>query len=217
MNGNKGFVWSVLVMATLVAAGASLVNAQQGGGGGGRTPLSEEQMAKAISLEAGTVARALALDKDVAGKLEGAYRDARKAYAANAPEGGQGNFQAVIEYTEGERGKLEKALAAFLKPEQVEKAIGTLGTFGRQWDRMVLAIDGFGMAADKADPAMDEIAGFVQASAKARAEAMLSGDFQSVRDATAKLKEELDAKLAKILSAEHMTKWTEATAFRGRG
>lgn len=217
MNGIKGRVWVALVAAGLLVVGGAVASAQNLGGGPGRTPLTDEELAKAISLESGTIARQLGLDTGLGAKLSAAYTEARKAFAANAPEGGQGNFQAVIEFTEGERGKLEKALAAFLKPEQVEKAIGTLGTFGRQWDRMVLAIDGFGLGADKANPAMDEIASFVEASAKARAEAMLSGDFQSIRDTMAKMKEELDGKMAKILAAEQMTKWTEATTFRGRG
>jgi hypothetical protein len=120
-----------------------------------------------------------------------------------------------MEVNQAEKAKFETALKGFLNPEQTTKALATLGSFSRRWDPMVEALDGMNLEEKKKAEAMKLVADAVAESDKAMQAAMASGDRESVRDTMTKLREKLDADMGKILSAEQMTKWTEATAMRG--
>jgi len=203
--------------ACLVALAAVEASEAQRGGRGPR--LSPEDMKKAATIEAATIARELGLNEDTSAQLEKTYMSARKSYVQNMPEveRGPGAFQVIREHQDAEAAKLRAELAAFLDEKQVEKAMSTLGVFNRQWDVMALTADGFDLADDSAHQAQAHIAGYVAAVTKVRDEAMGRGDFQAVRQAMSEEKSALDEHLAKILSDEQMTEWSEKTTPRRRG
>jgi hypothetical protein len=186
----------------------------------GGTPPSPEKMAKAWALEAKTVAQDLGLPAELTAKLVDAYKAAREsqmaAVAAKLGQGrGQRDFAAIREVAQAEKAKFETALKGFLNPEQTTKALAVLGTFNRRWDLMAAALDGMNLDEKKMAEAMKLVAGYVAESDKAMQAAMASGNRESMRETGTKLKEKLDGDMAKILSAEQMTKWNEATARRG--
>jgi len=189
----------------------------------GGPPLGLEKNEKAWDLEAKTIAQDLGLSAELTTKLAQAYKAARESNIAairakmEQSGGDRRNFAAMREVSLAERAKLETALKGFLNPEQTTKAIATLGTFSRRWDPMVTSLDGMNLEEKKKTEAMKLVAGYVAESDKAMQAAAASGDFQSVRDQMGKLKEKLDADLAKLLSAEQMTKWQEETAMRRGG
>ena len=185
----------------------------------GATPPSPEKMAKVWTMEAKSIAQSLSLSAELTTKLVDAYKAAREsqmaAIRAKQTPGERPDFRQMMEVNQAEKAKLEAALKGFLNPEQTTKALATLGTFGRRWDPMVEALDGMNLDEKKKADAMKLVADAVAESDKAMQAAMASGDRESVRETMTKLREKLDADMAKILSAEQMTKWTEATAMRG--
>lgn len=185
----------------------------------GRGPGGFEKNVKAWDMEAKTVAQGLALTAEQTTKLIDAYKAARDSHvtAVNAAIGQaeRPNFQKMREVNQAEKAKLEAALKGFLNPEQTAKALETLGSFNRRWDSMVDALDGMGLADKAKGDAMKLVTDYVAEWSKAMQDAMTSGNRESMRDKATKMKEKLDADMAKVLSAEQMTKWTEATARRG--
>lgn len=175
---------------------------------------------KVWAIEAGTVAKSLELSAEQTTKLKDAYKAARESQrkaiesAATQQQGGRRDFRKMMEVNQAEKAKLETAMNAFLKPEQTAKALATLGTFSRRWDPMVAELDGMKLEAKASDAAMKLVADYVAESEKARQAGMTTRD-EGMRDQLAKLKDKLDADLAKILSAEQLAKWKEATAARG--
>ncbi len=127
-----------------------------------------------------------------------------------------GRFMEMQELSEKERAKLKAAIEGFLSEGQVTKALESLGTFSRQWDRFVDTVAGFQLEDGPLYSALGFVTSYVVDSEKARREAMANMDFQSMRGATQELKATLDASLAGILSETQLASWKEATAFRGR-
>jgi Spy/CpxP family protein refolding chaperone len=209
---------TVLVAACALVLCATAAVAQGRGPGG--PPPAPEKNPKAWELEAKTVAQDIGLSAEQTAKLTEAYKAARESQMAAVMAkmgelgGGRRNFGAIREVNVAERAKLETALKAFLNPEQSEKALAPLGTFSRRWDPMVTALDGMTLEEKAKTGAMKLVAGFVAESDKAMQAAAGGNDFQAVREQIGKLKEKLDADMAKILSAEQMTTWTEASAMR---
>jgi len=180
-----------------------------------------ERNDKAWEMEAKCVAQEIALSAELTTKLVDAYKTARDSYMTAAREamgeGGQRDYSKIIELNKTQAAKLETALKGFLKPDQTTKAMASLGTFNRQWDRMVTVLDGMKLDEKANTTAMKSVTEFVVESGKVRQAAVAGGDFQSLREKTAPLREKLDADLAKVLSAEQVTKWKEETAMRRGG
>lgn len=232
MMNNRQVTFRVLtglclcLCAGLILSSGAWAQPGAGGGPGGRghgPMMNPEKMKKAAELEAGTVARILGLSAEQSKKLTETYQSARsgqmEAMRANRPsQGGRPDMEAMRKMETDSRTKLETDLKAFLNPEQTSKAMETLGTFGRRWDSMVLALDGMGLEEKTSAQAYKVVADHVAASAKSMESARKSNDFSSIREAGKKQKADLDAEMAKILSAEQLKKWTQATAMRsGRG
>lgn len=211
--------WTALC-ALLILTIAADATAQRRGGGPRLDPANQ---AAAWKLQASGVAHELSLGDEEAAKLAEAYTAARKAHDAEMQElrgtgeRGPGMFQQMQEINAKERSKLGEALNGFLDEEQTAKALAPLGTFNNQWDHLAHVIGGFDLENEKQHKALALVSAYVVKSDEARESAMASGDFQSVRESTRVLKEDLDKSLADVLSEEQLAKWNEQTAFRGRG
>jgi Spy/CpxP family protein refolding chaperone len=184
-------------------------------------PPGSAQNEKAWELQAKTVAKDLELSDEQAGKLADAYKAARDSHSAAVASlrgqqtgGGRGDMRAFQEANQAERAKFETVLKGFLNEEQTAKALATLGTFNRRWDMMVMALDGLGLDEKAQGDAMKLVAGHVAESGKAMNAARASGNMEAARESNQKLREKLEADLGKILNAEQMAKWNEATAMR---
>lgn len=212
-----------VLSCALVAAlfGACIGAVAQPGGGRGEGPPSPELMAKAQAMEAATVAQSLSLPADKSAKLADAYKAARESHmtamrAVQKP-GERPDFQAMQGVTQAEAAKFETAVKAFLTPEQTATAVATLGTFNRRWDRMVLTLDGLGLADKPKAEAMKLAMDNVAESGKAMKAMAGSTDREAMRAQQQKMRENLDTALAKVLSADQMEKWKAETAMRGGG
>lgn len=187
-------------------------------------PPGPERNEKAWELQAKCVAKDLELSDELSGKLVEAYKAARGSHSAAVAQlrgqqtgGGRGDMRAYQEANQAERAKFETALEGFLNEDQTAKVLATLGLFNWRWDSMVTALDGMNLDEKANAEAMKIVAAHVAESGKAMSEARASGDMESARETNRKLREKLDADLSKVLNAEQMAKWTEATAMRGRG
>jgi Spy/CpxP family protein refolding chaperone len=213
--------WMIAGVGLCVAAWSMGAAAQPPGGGPGRDQ-SPEETAKAIELEAKTVAQILSLNEEQTGKLVEAYkasRESQRAALQRGGGGGRGNWEERAKAVEAEREKLATALKGFLSQEQTDKAMTYLGgsTMGRGWDRMVLLLDGMELEDAKKKEALARVAEYVVESNKAMEEARAASSFDGIREKMQASKTKLDEDLGKILSAEQLAKWKEGTAMRGRG
>jgi hypothetical protein len=151
-----------------------------------------------------------------------AYKASRKSHqetagkALSTGEAGAGQFKALQGLNEAEKAKLKTALAAFLTPDQVDKAIVPLGTFNRQWDRFVDVLAGLNLAEDKKDKGLSVLAAYAVETSGARDKAAASGDMQALRTSAQEAKAKLDKAIAEVLDADQLEKWTAGTTFRGR-
>lgn len=226
---HRGMTGSIALIAVAVVFGIGAVAANAQGPGGPQ--LSPEEREAAWELQAKGVAKDLGLADDATAKLVEAYKAARKSHqealaglaGGGAPGGGGAlgggggaeRFQAFQKLNEEHRAKLKEALSGVLNEEQAGKALASLGTFNRQWDRMVDTLAGYGLDAEKQAKGLSLIAAYVVEADAAMAKARESGDFQAVRTAAQGLKEKLDSGMAEVLSAEQLAEWKTATAFRG--
>lgn len=206
-------------IALLFVMGAALdADAQRGGG----QQLSDEDAKAVWNIQARSVSRKIGVAREDAGKVSAAYLASRENYQKAMTElrassgGGRGGFQGFREAAAKERGKLEEALKGILKDKQLTEAMASLGTFDRQWDGFTNTLRGFELERPKRQEAMSLTIAYVSEVYKAREEAMENEDFQAMREISTKSKTTLDEGMAKVLSEEDQTKWTEATAGRGR-
>jgi len=181
--------------------------------------LDPEKAQAAWTLAARGVANELGLSKKVTSQLVDAYKAARESYqkALQGLSGGGGGFQAFRDLAGKERGKLETALKGFLSDEQAAKAMTSLGTFNREWDRLLDVLAGFNLDDKKLFKALALVCTYVVDYSKAANTAMANQDWQSIRTARETHKGKLDSGMAEILSQEQLTTWNEATAPRRRG
>ena len=216
MRIHKGMLVS---LAVLLVAGGGAFAQPHGLRAMGGPALSPEISAKCWDLEAKFVAADLGLSAEQAGKVAEVYKAARQghqaAMQAKMTPGQRPDFGAMMEVNKAERAKLEAALKGLLTPEQAGQAIASLGSFNRRWDPMVATLDGMNLDEKTKSAAMKLVLGFVVESDKALQAMVAPKDFQVMRDTSRKLKENLDAEMAKALSAEQATKWQEATGFHG--
>lgn len=212
-----------------------------GGARAGMPQLSPEQLKAAYEAQATCASKAAGLDADQTGKVVTAYQDARasqtkameemraklrEAAAAAGAAGGEGGgggargqnaaemqkATAEINKTEGE--KLQAALNGFLKPEQTEKLMPTLGLFDRQWDQVTVAVVELKLDAGKQDQAMAITQEYATAVGKARE----IEDMQARRDATSDARRKMNDEMKKILSEEEFGKFQRASGGgQGRG
>jgi hypothetical protein len=213
---------------------------------GDRAPrelLSPEKAKAAWTVEATGVAKHVGASDDQAKAVVIAYAAAResqakasektrqelmeKAQKAGGDDGGPGGrgglgaegMKAMEEINAKEREKLHKALAATLSADQTTKAMASLGTFNRQWDLMVDTIVGFGLDGAKQQDALNAIEEFVVVQGKIRpgAGAAGGGDREAMRSAMQESRQKLNDSMKKVLSADQLTKFEEATRGGGRG
>ena len=218
---NRKCVFGVVMMflgigALLACCSGAFAQAPRPGG----PPGPPENNEKACAIEATAVAQSLALSPELTTKLADAYKAARAslmaARQASMKPGERPDMAKMREITVAEKTKFETAVKAFLNPEQTTKAVAMLGSGGRHLDPMAMALDGMNLD-EKAKPAAWKLVfDYVVASDSAMQAAAASNDMQSVREKMNQLKEKLDNDMAKVLSADQLAKWKEATA-RGGG
>lgn len=225
LTRNRALLRGLVIGAFAVTVAGISAMAQPGGGPGGGGPggpgggLPPEVMAKVEAAQAQAVAASLTLDAEKSGKLAEAYSAARKAAAANRPEGGggRGDWEAMLKAQEENRAKMQESFKAFLDEAQAKEAAAILGGNARQWDRLVAVILGFGLEEAKQAEALGHTVAYVKASVKAREDNAGAGNFEGVRTAMAAAKKTLDDAIAPLLSDAQKTEWTEKTSRGPRG
>ena len=192
--------------------------------------MTPKELEDAWTLQATYVAGTLALSEEQTAKLVDAYKAAREGYqsafrgliqAANMLFGeDSGHWEpckvvhkSQAEAAETEIAELEKALSGIDK-EKLRTAVVQLGTFSREWDRMVRVIAGFNLG-DKQDKALELISTYNVDYTAAVNETMAARDFRAVSGVQKEHKARLDDGLKAILSKKQMTSWTKATPRRG--
>lgn len=218
-------VRSLVVFSSLFVLGGLMcleASAQRGGG----NRLSPEKAQAAWSAQSGGIAHEAGLSSSNAEKLASAYAASRESQGTaiqelfSSGQRGPGMFQEMQGINEKERKALAEALGEFLSDSEAGKVMVPLGTFSRDWDRLMSALLDLEVEDDASEKVYPMISAYVVKSDEARAEAMASMDFQSMRETSRVLREELDGQVSGVLSEEQMTAWKSATArpqFGGRG
>jgi hypothetical protein len=213
----RRIVYFAFTVAAVCWAGGAAAFAQGGGG----PQLADADREAAWALQAKGVAASLGLEDENATKLADAYSASRKSLQEaieKLPDtggGGAGRFEAYRKVADEQRAQLQTALAGFLTAEQADKAAATLGTFSRQWDRMVHTLAGFNLEEEKLNKALDLVAGYVTESDTAMRGVTAQGDWQTARTKIQDLKAGLDTALADVLAEDQLATWKEATTYRG--
>lgn len=212
----RRIVYFAFTVATVCWGGGAAAFAQGGGG----PQLADADREAAWALQAKGVAASLGLEEENATKLADAYNASRKSLQEaieKLPDtgGGAGRFEAYRKVADEQRAELQTALAGFLTAEQAEKAAATLGTFSRQWDRMVHTLAGFNLEEEKLNKALDLVAGYVAESDTAMRGVTAQGDWQAARTKIQEMKAGLDTALAEVLAEDQLATWKEATTYRG--
>lgn len=174
-------------------------------------------------LQAESVARHLGLNSESAEKLMEVYvavRTGRQNLLKEIPKAEEGGNtarkQLVDEIDVKQRDKLKAALMGVSGKEQAEKAFSMLGSFNSRWDNYVRILQQFQLDEKQQSDAIDLTATYIEDYSKARSEASNSGErFSSIT--ARELKATLDSGIAKLLSKDQLTQWSEATAFRSGG
>lgn len=224
-----------------------------GMGMGGRQ-LSPEKAKAAWEMQAKGVAARLGLNDAQTKTLVSAYQAARESQGTasdkirqegmqRAQEGGGGieamreTMKKVDEVNNTERENFAKALAGSLNSEQSAKAVAALGTFDRQWDRLVDVFGSFKLDAAQQQSGLNAIeeysASISAAQAKARAAGQGGGpnaapgeggapgaggpDREAMRAATQESRQKLVSALQPMLNKEQLTKIEESLPGAGRG
>jgi hypothetical protein len=213
---NRVHFRGLLIGAFAIAAVGISAVAQPGGGPGGGIP--PEERAKVEAAQAQTVAASMSLDAEQSAKLAEAYSAARKAAAENRPEGGgRGDWEAMLKIQQENRAKMEESFKGILDEAQAKEAASILSGNGRQWDRLVAVILGFGLEEVKQKEALGHTLAYVKASIKAREDNAGAGNFDGVRTAMAASKKTLDESIAPLLNDAQKAEWTEKTSRGPRG
>lgn len=225
-----------------------------GMGFGGRQ-LSPEKAKAAWELQAKGVAGRLGLNEAQTKSLVSAYLAAREAVGTASEKirqeamqaGQEGGMEAMREsmkkieaLSATERENLKKALAGSLSSEQVEKAMTSLGTFNRQWDRVVDVFGTFKLDASQQQTGLNAIEEYAVtlAAAQAQAQAAMNqrraegggpgegggggaggggGERDAIRTANQEGRQHLLTALQPLLNKEQVTKIEEALPGAGRG
>lgn len=199
-----------------VLGGLMYSDASAQGPGGNR--LSPEKAQAAWSAQASGIASEAGLSSSNAEKLASAYASSRESQGTALRElfsSGQrapGMFQEMQTLNEKERKALAEALGEFLSDGEVGKVIALLGTFSRNWDRLISGLLGLELEDGVGEKVYPMISAYVVKSDKARSEAMASGNFQGIRESSRVLRQELNGQVSGVLSEEQMAAWKSATA-----
>ncbi len=185
-------------------------------------PIPPEKLAEIWKAEITCVAEASKVGADNTAKVVEAYVSARKGFAekAEALPRGQEGFQQRRELGQKAAADLKEALTKIAGAEKTDKIIGMLGPFERSsflLDRMVGDLIDFKLAKEKLNQGMLDVLEYNAATGKLMAEAAKAGSFESVREKMQPLREELNKKLAKVLTKEQLATWTEKYARGGFG
>ncbi len=218
---NAGKYRNIRFSAMLLAAVLASAGAYGQGRGGGGPRLSDAERDTVWTLEATGVSKQIGLSEGDTGKVVAAYKTSRASHGKAmeemmaTAERGPGMFQEMQAIADAERGKLAKELEVAIGKENADKAVATLGTYNRQWDRFVLVVSEFGLEDAKQAEALNHIAKYVVDADKAQQDAFASFDIEGLRATMGELKSGLDTSMAGVLSAEQLATWKEKTAGRG--
>jgi hypothetical protein len=172
------------------------------------------------------VATDLGLDAEKSAKLAAAYKVSRerlqKAIEA-VPSGDSDDYRARFEsmrkIRDAETESFTKELTAFLDEAQSKKAAEQLAAFSGRGDFSVKTLTDIVKNQDTLQKAIHVLNVQLLKFNKETASAMSSagGASEDRRERRRKMTEELDAELAKVLSADEMKQWKESTANQTRG
>lgn len=213
----------VALIAGAVCLAAIGASAQGPRGGGGGRQLPPERRDAVWTLEAEGVSKDIGLNAADTAKVVAAYKTSRESHGKATEElmataeRGPGMMQQMQEIADTERGKLAAELEAAIGKDNATKAVAVLGTYQRDWDRLVDALASFSLDAEKQSKGLTKIAEHIVEVDKAQQDAFASFDMDGFRAAAQESKARLDAAMAEILSAEQLATWNEQTARRGRG
>ena len=129
----------------------------------------------------------------------------------NSGQGGQTTFEEYRRLVENERGNFKTALSDFLDEEQVEPVASSLGSFSRQWDRLLFAWREMGLDPEKSKQGRQMIAAYIVDWEKLRSASPANDDIESLRDELDRLKVGLDLSLATLLNDEQQSQWQRTT------
>ncbi len=191
--------------------------------------LSAEKSKIAWKAQAEGVAASLTLDAEKTAALVKAYDEARganlesteklrKQIAEKREQGEEGRAgieelrNQLLEVGKTSRENIEKAFGAILTPEQVTKAMSSLGTFNRQWDIMTDSVLGFSLDSAKNAEATKAMQKFVETMSNARREPGQQGGGGGMGEARNTLMDSMK----KLLSEEQFGKFQAATGMGGR-
>jgi peroxiredoxin len=187
--------------------------------------LSPEKAKAAWPWQANGVARELGLGAAetrqlveiyVAGreKFSEALRELREA-RGEGERGGR--WRMDREVIDEHRSALQSSLSGFLSEDQAKKATESLGLFSTQWDRMVDAVTGSGLAEDQVYAALVPIRQYVVqlAGAQQLARGEQPADRQAIRGLMMEAREGLYDGLAAALDEEQLARLKESMGRRG--
>jgi hypothetical protein len=214
-------VSSLVRIAALAAtmAGCLTTAVAQRQDSGQSSSLSMQTREAIWKLQADEIAGSLDLSEEARVKLRGIYLANRKDLQEqlDAMDDGERSGQALLDdyrkLVEQERDKFKTALRDFLNEDQIAKAVATLGTFSRHWDRLLLAWEELGLDPEKSKQGHAMIAAYIVDAEKVRAKVPENSDVDSVRIAAEELKIALNLSLATLLSEEQQIQWESATRF----
>ncbi len=183
--------------------------------------LSQEQLTAAWKLQAETVAATLQLPDPKKGPLTKVYLAARKRQQegqqkiASAESDPDKQRAASDEFDQEQRKALREEFKGILGSEQGDAAVRSLGTFSSRWDLYVNVLATFKLNDGKQTEALNLVNKYIVDHGAAVREARSSGG-RLTRNRSSELKKKLDDGLAQLLTAEQLSDWNKASAFRGR-
>ncbi|MCC6694671.1 MAG: hypothetical protein IT365_03470 [Candidatus Hydrogenedentes bacterium] len=215
--GHNGPALAMLAVAVLVHLPAPRLAAQDPSQTFGWTAADREAIWKQQAEDA---TDNLEITGDDKSKLSALYLARRKILQEqlDALDSNSQNVKDVYgEYrrlVETERGRFRAALSDILDAKQVEAVAVSLGSFSRQWDRLLFAWRAIGLDPEKSKQGRLMIAAYIADWTQMREATPADDDTEHRIDELEQLKVGLDLSLATLLSDEQQTQWQQTTQFR---
>jgi len=179
---------------------------------------------QAWQLQALSVARDLNLPDDEASRLAETHAALMQAYesdAAKIREEHEANilerYLALIKRNGERKTSLQTRASAFLPDDRLTSAVAVLGAYNDQWTTMVMTLCAFELPEKDLTQGLTWINQCVADTDRQRIEAMESEDWGAVLRAVLQNKQELDEKLAAVLTKDQQEIWKEETRLRMGG
>ncbi|MGB2867883.1 MAG: hypothetical protein WBD36_05490 [Bacteroidota bacterium] len=174
-----------------------------------------EKIHSVWKLQSQSVAQDLGLSKEKSGILEKAYLAARQSQASalkSLPEetDRQKSRAAIEQLKSSEREKLKASLKDTFSEKEIARILPSLATFNKNWDKYLATLRDFGLPKSKMTAAQKVLIEYVVEYEQARERAVASEGRFSKKNSQP-YKDTLDAGLSKILTANQLKMWKEAS------